>query len=154
MKNWPILLLFFVFSHAYANNLPALNPTKTSPHKLFLTSESQTEESFDVWNIDGGYAYQLFDSVDLYVGARVNNSQTANQSGFLSGVSYQISDRVVVKSTIRSFKVQEESGTEHNGNFAAEVTSRVKISEQLDLRATLDLQEWQQGIEFGLGFRF
>ncbi len=28
MKNWPILLLFFVFSHAYANNLPTLNPTK------------------------------------------------------------------------------------------------------------------------------
>lgn len=154
MKTWPILLLFFVFSHASANSLPPLNPAKSSPHKLFLTSESQTEDSFDVWNIDGGYAYQLFDSVDLYVGARVNNSQTANQSGFLSGVSYQVTDRVMVKSTIRAFKTPVEHRPEHDGSFAAEVTSRVKISEQLDLHATLDFQEWQQGIEFGLGFRF
>ena len=154
MKKWPILLFFFVFAHVSANPLPALTPEKSSPHKLFLTSESQTEHNFDVWNIDGGYAYQLFDSVDLYVGARVNNSQIANQSGLLSGVSYQLTDRVMVKSTIRSFIASADNGLEKESNFAAEVTSRVKISEQLDLHATLDFQEWQQGIEFGLGFRF
>ncbi|MCF8779786.1 ribonuclease regulator [Vibrio sp. IRLE0018] len=154
MKTWPILLLFFVFFQASANNLPALNPTKSSPHKLFLTSESQAEDSFDVWNIDGGYAYQLFDSFDLYVGARVNNSQNTSQNGFLSGISYQVTDRVMVKSTIRSFKNTLENKSDQNSNFAAEVTSRVKINEQIDLHATLDFQEWQQGIEFGLGFRF
>ncbi|MHC6803885.1 ribonuclease regulator, partial [Vibrio antiquarius] len=30
----------------------------------------------------------------------------------------------------------------------------VKITDKLDLHATLDYQDWQQGIEVGLGFRF
>ncbi|MGI1896695.1 ribonuclease regulator, partial [Vibrio campbellii] len=39
-------------------------------------------------------------------------------------------------------------------SLAAEVSSRVKITENLDLHATLDYQDWQQGFEVGLGFRF
>ncbi|MCV5901588.1 hypothetical protein OFN63_36405, partial [Escherichia coli] len=84
MKKWLFLLLFLVSGVSFANDLPPLpGKTSTSPHKLFISSESYQTDSFDVWNIDGGYAYELFDSVDLYVGARVNNSPTQNQSGFL-----------------------------------------------------------------------
>lgn len=156
MKKWLFLLLFVVPGISFATELPPLpGKTITSPHKLFISSESYQSDSFDVWNIDGGYSYELFDSVDLYVGARVNNSPVQNQSGFLSGVSYQFNDRVLVKSTLRSFKgeVTEGIGEEDNG-LAAEVSSRVKITDKLDIHATLDYQDWQQGFEVGLGFRF
>lgn len=89
MKRGLFLLLFFVPGVCLANELPPLpGKTSPSPHKLFISSDSYQSDSFDVWNIDTGYAYELFDSVDVYVGARVNNSPTKNQSGFLSGISY------------------------------------------------------------------
>ncbi|MGP8307014.1 ribonuclease regulator [Vibrio sp. YIC-376] len=156
MKKWFFLLLFVVPGISFATELPPL-PGKaiTSPHKLFISSESYQSDSFDVWNIDGGYSYELFDSVDLYVGARVNNSPVQNQSGFLSGVSYHFNDRVTVKSTLRSFKGEVTEGVrEEDNGLAAEVSSRVKITDKLDIHATLDYQDWQQGFEVGLGFRF
>ncbi|YCO03239.1 ribonuclease regulator [Vibrio sp. VNB-15] len=156
MKKWIFLLLFVVSGICSANELPALpGKVTTSPHKLFISSENYQTDSFDVWNIDGGYAYELFDSVDLYVGARVNNSPTQNQSGFLSGISYHLNDRITVKSTVRSYKGETTEGTrEEDSSLAAEVSSRVKITENLDVHATLDYQDWQQGFEVGLGFRF
>ncbi|TOC26479.1 ribonuclease regulator, partial [Vibrio parahaemolyticus] len=97
----------------------------------------------------------LFDSVDLYVGARVNNSPTQNQSGFLSGISYHFNDRVTVKSTVRSYKSENSNGIQtEDSSLAAELSSRVKITDKLDIHATLDYQDWQQGFEVGLGFRF
>ncbi|WP_180944082.1 ribonuclease regulator [Vibrio parahaemolyticus] len=156
MKKWLFLLLFSVSGVSFANHLPPLpGKTSTSPHKLFISSESYQTDSFDVWNIDGGYAYELFDSVDLYVGARVNNSPTQNQSGFLSGISYHFNDRVTVKSTVRSYKSENSNGIQtEDSSLAAELSSRVKITDKLDIHATLDYQDWQQGFEVGLGFRF
>jgi hypothetical protein len=158
MKIWLYLLLFVVPGISMANTLPSLpGKNETSPHKLFISSDSfQSEDSFDVWNIDGGYAYEVFDSVDLYVGARVNNSPKQNQSGFLSGISYQFNDRVILKSTVRSYKSDNTAGNNKTDdtNLAAEVSSRVKITDNLDIHATLDYQDWQQGFEVGLGFRF
>ncbi|ARV71691.1 hypothetical protein [Vibrio campbellii] len=156
MKKWIFLLLFVVPGISVASDLPPLpGKTSSSPHKLFISSENYQTDSFDVWNIDGGYAYELFDSVDLYVGARVNNSPIQNQSGFLSGISYHLNDRVTVKSTVRSYKGETTEGIREEGSsLAAEVSSRVKITENLDLHATLDYQDWQQGFEVGLGFRF
>lgn len=156
MKKWIFLLLFVVPGISVASDLPPLpGNTSSSPHKLFISSENYQTDSFDVWNIDGGYAYELFDSVDLYVGARVNNSPTQNQSGFLSGISYHLNDRVTVKSTVRSYKGETTEGIrEEDSSLAAEVSSRVKITENLDLHATLDYQDLQQGFEVGLGFRF
>ncbi|MGR5211392.1 ribonuclease regulator [Vibrio rotiferianus] len=156
MKALFCLLALVLPAISLATPLPPL-PGKTapSPHKLFISSESYQNDSFDVWNIDGGYAYELLDSVDLYVGARVNNSPTKNQSGFLSGISYQYNDRVTLKSTVRSYKAESSDGIkEEDSSLAAEVSSRVKITDNLDIHATLDYQDWQQGFEVGLGFRF
>jgi len=156
MKVLLCLLVLVLPAISLANTLPPL-PSKTapSPHKLFISSENYQNDSFDVWNIDGGYAYELLDSVDLYVGARVNNSPTQNQSGFLSGISYQYNDRVTLKSTVRSYKAESADGIkEDDSSLAAEVSSRVKITDNLDIHATLDYQDWQQGFEVGLGFRF
>ncbi len=156
MKKWLFLLSFAVPGVSFAAELPSLpGQSISSPHKLFISSESYQTDSFDVWNIDGGYSYEIYDSVDLYVGARVNNSPVQNQSGFLSGVSYHFNDRVTVKSTLRSFKGETAEGArEDEKGLAAEVSSRVKITDKLDIHATLDYQDWQQGFEVGLGFRF
>mgnify|MGYP006234271089 CR=1 FL=1 len=73
----------------------------------------------------------------------------------MSGISYHLNNRVTVKSTVRSYKNETIEGVrEEDTILAAEVSSRVKITENLDLHATLDYQEWQQGFELGLGFRF
>ncbi|MEZ8105505.1 MULTISPECIES: hypothetical protein [Vibrio] len=157
MKEWImrllICLLTLIAPACFATTLPQLpSSLNASPHQFFLSSENQFNEKFDVWNIDGGYSYNLFNSVDLYVGAHVNNSALGSDNGFLSGVSYKVSERIIVKSTLRSTNV--EINNEKQGVMAAEISSRMRLSDNLDLHATLDYQEWQQGIEVGLGFRF
>lgn len=139
----------------FAVTLPTLPSLEEgSPHKLFISSQTQSNADFDSWKIDSGYAYSLFDTVDLYVGARVDSSsQHTNENGFLSGVSYTFNERLSLKSSIHTKKEYQKDGSEES-TVSAEVTSRVKISDNLDLHATVDYEQWQQGIEVGLGFRF
>lgn len=149
-----ICLLTLIAPATYATTLPSLPASQNdSPHQFFILSENRTNEVFDVWNIDGGYSYSLFNSIDLYVGAHVNNSTTGNENGFLSGVSYKVNERITVKSTLRSSNIIEANNEKQDG-MTAEISSRMRLSENIDLHATLDYQEWQQGIEVGLGFRF
>lgn len=138
----------------FAAELPPLpSQQERSPHKLFMLSESD-QQDFDSWKIDGGYSYNVFDKLDLYIGARVNNSDNKiNETGFLSGVSYQFTPRFSVKSTLHSYN-DESSNEGKDSSIAAEVSSRVKLTDNIDIHATLDYQEWQKGVEVGLGFRF
>lgn len=138
---------------SFAAELPALPAQQnTSPHKIFLSSENDHND-FDSWKIDGGYSYNIFSKVDLYVGARLNNNDKINETGFLSGVSYQVTPRFSVQSTLHSYN-DETVSEGKDSTIAAEVSSRMKLTENLDIHATLDYQEWQKGIEVGLGFRF
>ncbi|PJC86258.1 ribonuclease regulator [Vibrio sp. HA2012] len=153
MKTIIVACLTFCSSLSAAE-LPSLTPMKSSPHKLFISSQPLSYgNEFDLWTVDGGYAYTLFDSVDLYIGARLDNSETASQNGFLSGVSYRFNDKISVDSMLRSMQEKQANG-EKESIISAEVTSRVELSDHLHLHATLDYEEWQQGIELGLGFRF
>lgn len=137
-----------------ATELPPLpSQQDSSPHRLFLSSAND-QHNFDMWKIDGGYSYNVFSNIDLYVGARINNGERINESGFLSGVSYQVTPRVSVASTLHSYSNETLNEDKRESSISAEVSSRVRLTENLDLHATLDYQEWQQEVEFGLGFRF
>ncbi len=137
-----------------ATELPPLpSQQSTSPHKLFISSVND-QQDFDTWKVDGGYSYNVFDKIDLYVGARLNNGDRINETGFLSGVSYQVTPRVSVASTLHSYTNESLVIDKRESAISAEVSSRVRLTENLDLHATLDYQEWQQEVEFGLGFRF
>ncbi|MBW3697098.1 ribonuclease regulator [Vibrio sp. T187] len=153
MRKLLFLLSLVVPAISHATSLPELPSQSNEPvHKFFLSSQSPSSENFDIWKIDGGYSYNVFKSIDLYVGARVNNSTLGNENGFLSGVSYQISDKISLNSTFHTYV--NEVNDEKESGVGAEVSSRMKLSENLDIHATLDYEEWQQGIEVGLGFRF
>lgn len=139
---------------SYASELPELPfQQSNSPHKLFIASEN-VQQGFDSWKIDGGYSYNVFDKVDLYIGARVDQSNLSNELGFLSGVSYQVTPRVSLKSTLHSHSDDPLAKNSDESTISAEVSSRLQLTENLDVHATLDYQEWQQGVEVGLGFRF
>lgn len=148
--------VIFVISSgaALAVDLPSLsNSHNASPHKFFLSSGSNSSsDEYDAWNLDSGYSYSVFESVDLYVGARLNNSQSTADNGLLSGVNYKVSDRISIKSTLRSYQYTKDSETQ--GAMAAELSSRMRLTENLDLHATFDYEKLQQGVEVGLGFRF
>ncbi len=157
-----ITCMLIVFS-AHSEQLPTLpSMQKDSPHRLFLTSEQinskQNRDEFGGWdiNIDGGYAYAIFNDIDVYVGARINQSYSGNNSvrenGLLSGVSYQLTEKVTLSSSVQSYFSDKNS--ERTSNIGAELSSRLQLSDDLDLHATLGYQEWQQGVEVGLGFRF
>ncbi|MCL9781110.1 hypothetical protein M9194_06685 [Vibrio sp. S4M6] len=139
-----------------AEDLPNFpSEKKTSPHKLFVSSENNTQ-STESYKIDSGYSYNIFNKVDLYIGARIDRTEDNNDpkmiDGLLSGLSYQLTENISVKSTLRSYTetVYQDNAT----SMAAEVSSRMKITDNLDVHATLDYQEWRQGIEVGIGFRF
>lgn len=152
--NKSLALLCFCFTYnAFAVSLPTLPAESSrSPHTLFLYSEPDSQ-AFDSWVIDSGYAYNIFRNVDLYVGTRINTSINGGSNGFLSGVSYKVNERILLKSTLySSSKLDEDSS--RNERVSAELSSHLRLSENLNLHATLDYQEWQQGIELGLGFRF
>ncbi|WP_100752070.1 hypothetical protein [Vibrio salilacus] len=153
MRTTLCLLAAFVACPLFAAKLPPLPAQQSSsPHKLFVLSESD-QHDFDSWKIDGGYSYNLFNKVDLYVGARLNSNNNINETGFLSGVSYQFSPRLSVKSTLHSYSDNNTIAGKES-SLAAEVSSRMKLTDNLDFHATLDYQEWQKGVEVGLGFRF
>ncbi len=130
-----------------------LGPEKASSHKLFISSNSNTNsEQFDIWQIDSGYSYNVFESLDLYVGASITSATSEKENGFLSGMSYQFSENITLKSSLRA-QANKNDPTEEK-QLSAEVTSRLKISDNVDLHATFDYEEWQQGVEVGLGFSF
>ncbi|MEL0611384.1 ribonuclease regulator, partial [Vibrio echinoideorum] len=54
-------------------------------------------------------------------------------------------------SSLHTYKDEEE---DNDKSVAAEVSSRVHLTDNLDLHATLDYEERQQGVELGLVFRF
>ncbi|WP_341659644.1 hypothetical protein [Vibrio sp.] len=153
MKKQLNLILALMACSTVAAELPTLpSQKKVSPHKLFLSSETNHYD-FDTWKIDGGYSYNLFNKIDFYVGARINQSTSINESGFLSGVSYQVTPRVSVQSSLHSY--QDDNKTLGNETMiSAEVSSRMRLTENLDLHATLEHQELQQEFEVGIGFRF
>ncbi|CAH0527050.1 outer membrane protein [Vibrio hippocampi] len=148
------LMLLCVCSSTYATELPSLHSKdEVSPHKFFMYSDTQTNsEQFEVWTIDSGYSYSIHESLDIYIGARLDNAESSTNNGFLSGVSYKVSERVSVKSSLRGYQYEDKETT-HDG-MAAEISSRVKISDNLDVHATFDFHKIQQGVEVGLGFRF
>ncbi|MFG0606320.1 hypothetical protein ACF8CX_11420 [Vibrio mimicus] len=157
MKTLGLLLIVFITPLSWAATLPAL-PTESSasPHKLFISSDNSSQ-GFDSWTIDSGYSYNLFDDIDWYVGARINSSPNRTENGWLSGIRYQFTDRLSFKSTLRTLSLSKSDNSGKNAQenaLSAELSSRLMLKENLDLHATLDYQEWQQGVEFGIGFRF
>jgi hypothetical protein len=133
-----------------AQTLPSLDD-QDPKHKVFMNSKNQANEGFDVWQIDSGYAYNLFDSFDLYVGTRIKNKSDDADRGFLSGVSYQFNDKITVNSTLYK---GEGNAIENDPSFNAEVSGSYEVTNGLNLHATLDYDEWQQGITVGLGYNF
>ncbi len=155
MKKWALLILGMLPFAGTANVLPPVSQSASaSPHKLFISGDNQLNDNFDVWSIDSGYAYEVIDSVDLYIGARLNNSSTNNQSGLLSGVRYHFNERITLNSSLRTYRGETIENPKDENSLAAELSSRVKLSEHLDIHARLDYQQQQQGFEVGLGFRF
>ncbi|MGB1321778.1 MAG: ribonuclease regulator [Vibrio gallaecicus] len=151
MRRILFLVIFVAPSVCFANQLPLLpGQDIESPHKLFISSQNTSNDNFDVWQVDGGYSYNVFNNVDLYVGARINTSSLKSENGFLSGVSYQLTEKVSVKSAFHTYNTNNEN----ENVVTAEVSSRMRVTDNLDIHATLDYEEWQKGIEVGLGFRF
>ncbi|GAM54236.1 hypothetical protein JCM19232_1878 [Vibrio ishigakensis] len=132
---------------------PWLKP-ETSPHKVFMTADSSSGEQFDVWQMDTGYAYSVMDNVDLYVATRISNAGDNTPSrGFLSGVNYHFSEKLSVNSAIYTAPSNSE-GSKLNEGVSAEVSGKYMLTDTLNLKATLEHEEWQSGIEVKLGFSF
>ncbi|WP_165312193.1 hypothetical protein [Vibrio ziniensis] len=152
-----ITCLLIIFS-AHSEPLPVLSSEQNRTFsKFYLADEPYREENrHKEISIDNGYIYAVFNDIDVYFGTGIPSSHvgisSSNENGFLSGVSYQLNSKVILSSSVQSYFSNRDGDI--NINITAELTSRLQLSEDLDLRATLGYQEWQQGVEVGLGFRF
>lgn len=150
-------LIIFVFlsaslsCFANAKDLPSLNQDPSSL-MWFLSSQTDTSHQFDLWKVDSGYKYSIIDSFELYIGARLfaADDKTDLEQGFLSGMTYHLTESITFKSAFLT-----RNNTETNSmQTDIEVSSRLKISEKVDLHATLDVEELQQVFQLGIGFSF
>ncbi len=130
------------------------NLTYNDDHKLtsgwFLSSQSRHQQSFDVWQIDSGYAYSVTNNTQLYLSTHLTTS-TDHQpatTGLTSGVKYTVSPRISINSAITS------ETTNNQTTLGLELSSQYDVSQKVNVRATVDYAELEQIIELGLGFSF
>ncbi|MCP4957496.1 hypothetical protein [Photobacterium aquimaris] len=116
----------------------------------FLSSQSRQQQSFDVWQIDSGYAYSVTDNTQLYVSTHLTTSTDyrPTSSGLTSGVKYTVSPRISINSAITSETMNNKT------TLGLEFGSQYDVSQKVNVRATVDYAELEQIIELGLGFSF
>ncbi|WP_064605881.1 hypothetical protein [Photobacterium sp. J15] len=116
----------------------------------FLSSESKSAEQFDVWQIDSGYAYALTDNTELYLSTRIKsgNESKATSRGLLSGVKYNLSSKISLKSAVTSETIERETV------LGVEVSSQYEVTDRVNLHATVDYEALEQIYQLGIGFRF
>ncbi|MEI8596544.1 hypothetical protein [Photobacterium sp. Hal280] len=150
MKHCCLLLLFCLAWPALATE-PATEPVSASAMAgWFLNSQSRSAEQFDLWQIDSGYAYALTQSTQLYVSTRLKsgNQQQAATRGLLSGVKYNFSPKISLRSAVTSERVEE------NTRLGVELSSQYELNEKVNLHATMDYEALEQVYQLGIGFRF
>lgn len=115
----------------------------------FLSSQSH-QQSFDIWQIDSGYAYSVTDNTQLYVSTHLTTSTDSQpaSSGLASGVKYSVSPRISINSAITSETVNNQT------TLGLELSSQYDVSQKVNVRATVDYAELEKIIELGLGFSF
>lgn len=148
------------FAHAASNfeneaeyDANAVSLSAQSPHKLFMSADSTSGEQFDEWRMDTGYAYSVLDNIDLFVATRISNSgDNQPNRGFLSGVNYRFNQKLSLNSAI--YTAADSSEESIADSMSAELSGKYMLTESLNLKATLDYEDWQSAIEVKLGFSF
>ncbi|WP_299018964.1 hypothetical protein [uncultured Photobacterium sp.] len=144
------LLVVALPTTAAEKGLFDLGGNDTSSSGWFISSQSKSAEQFDVWQIDSGYAYSLTDKTELYLSTRFktgNESQAASR-GLLSGVKYNLSPKISLKSAVTSETIERET------IVGVEVSSQYDVTERVNLHATVDYEALEQIYQLGIGFRF
>ncbi|PSU46099.1 hypothetical protein C9J12_19780 [Photobacterium frigidiphilum] len=116
----------------------------------FMTSQSNSIEQFDLWQIDSGYSYSLNGNLQFYLSTRLssgNDTKSASR-GVLSGVAYNLSPKVSLQSAVTSEVVERDTV------YGVEITSQYDVTDKVNLRATVDYEALEQIYQLGIGFRF
>ncbi|EAR57074.1 hypothetical protein SKA34_18369 [Photobacterium sp. SKA34] len=149
---WMILLFGIqpVFASEYDDFELTYNGNKEQSSGWFLSSQPRHQQAFDVWQIDSGYAYTITKNTQLYLSTQLTSGTVIQRGsrGIASGVKYNLTPKVSLQSEINT------ASTNENTKLGIEVSSQYDVSDQLNLRATVDYEELEQVIEFGLGFNF
>ncbi|MDX1303340.1 hypothetical protein [Photobacterium sp.] len=121
-----------------------------TPSGWFISSHSRAADQFDLWQIDSGYAYSLNNNLELYLSTRLSsgNDLISAGRGVLSGVKYQVTPKVSLKSAITSETVDRDT------ILGVELSSQYKMTEKVNLHATVDYEALEQIYLLGIGYRF
>ncbi|KLV04390.1 hypothetical protein ABT56_14710 [Photobacterium aquae] len=122
----------------------------TASSGWFLSSQSKGAEQYDLWQIDSGYAYSLTENTELYLSTRLKTGNDAHSAtrGMLSGVKYNFTPKLSLKSAVKSEKQDEETV------LGVEVSSQYEVTERINLHATMDYESLEQIYQLGIGFKF
>ncbi len=154
MRRFLIIFVFFSASFpclSNANDLPVLNQQPSS-FNWFLSTQTSTKEQFDLWKVDSGYRYSVIDSFELYIGTRLLAAEGNDdlEQGFLSGLTYHLTEKISFQSTLLTRNTSETNSVQTD----IEVSSRLKITNKVDLHATIDVEDIEQVFQLGIGFSF
>jgi len=121
-----------------------------APSGWFMSSNSRSAEQFDLWQIDSGYAYSLNNNLELYLSTRLSsgNDIISASRGVLSGVKYQVTPKVSLKSAVTSETVERDT------ILGVEFSSQYRMTEKVNLHATVDYEALEQIYLLGIGYRF
>ncbi|GAB6261471.1 hypothetical protein L4174_013505 [Photobacterium sp. CCB-ST2H9] len=150
MKFGSIICLLFLLAQPAIAAEAEQTMMPSPPSGWFLDSQSRSAEQFDLWQIDSGYTYALSPSTQLYVSTRLksgNQYQSASR-GLLSGVQYNFSPKISLRSAFTSERIEEDT------RLGVELSSQYELNNRLNLHATMDYESLEQVYQLGIGFRF
>lgn len=116
----------------------------------FLSAPSHHHNTFDVWQIDSGYRYNVSKNTQLYLNTHLiaNHEAQHTAHSIASGVKYHLTPKVSLQSEINTITTEETT------TLGIAVSSQYDVSDRLNVRARVDYEQLDQVIAFGLGFNF
>ncbi|WP_413112999.1 hypothetical protein [Thaumasiovibrio sp. DFM-14] len=150
------LLLSLLFG-TYCYAAPSINEKQSDDSGFYLSSSTTKKHNFDMWQLNSGYSYSVSSNLQLYLSTSITagNEHLEPERGIASGIKYGFTPRFSIESALTtSLNSPTETPSKQTAPLGFEVSSRYRLTELVDVHATLDIEQIESQYVLGIGYRF
>ena len=130
--------------------------TDKEEKRIWLTNSIHlSDQGFDSWTVTTGYHLSLMKNINIYLATGLTNESvfSSTSRGLLSGIEYNLNERVSFDGTVQAARINEETVN------SMIMSSKVKITDEINMKASVDLNLNQTfnndtNYQLGIGFQF